>query len=370
MKQAAFETRYGGEMRQFEDWLEHKRLRRKGETQAPSALPDIEVPAAYRRLCQLLALARDRQYSPDLIDRLNQLVLRGHHLLYGARGGRSARLLSFLAAGFPRLVRAHWPLVAASALLFFGPMLTMIAALIFNPDFIYYLLDPGQVAQYQSMYDPANPRIGMRDSDDNVMMFAFYIWNNVKIGFQTFATGTAFGLGSIFYLVSNGITIGAVAGYLTAVGNAVPFWSFVSGHSAMELGAIVLSGAAGLKLGGALIAPRGLSRKAALVQAGRPAVQIMYGAALMFLVAAFIEGFWSPLTTFPPEAKARPWSLTASPSRCARATPGSRSTLASRWHANGGGRSGASGWRSTCPPRRSSCSSFPTNSSRCWSSGG
>ena len=251
----------------------------------------------------MLALARDRQYSPDLIDRLNQLVLRGHHLLYGARGGHPARVLKFLAADFPRVVRDEWRLVAASTLLFFGPLLAMIAALAIHPDFIYYLLDPRQVAQYQDMYDPSNPRLGMRESDDNLMMFAFYIWNNVKIGFQTFATGMAFGLGTIFYLLSNGLTIGAVAGYLTAVGHGVPFWSFVSGHSAMELGAIVLSGVAGLKLGGALIAPRGLSRKAALVQAARPAVKVMYGAALMFLIAAFIEGFWSPLTTLPPTTK-------------------------------------------------------------------
>ena len=143
----------------------------------------------------------------------------------------------------------------------------------------------------------------MRESDDNVKMFAFYIWNNVKIGIQTFATGLAFGLGSIFYLAFNGIIIGAIAGYLTAVGHGGPFWSFVSGHSAMELTAIVLSGAAGLKLGSALIAPGNRTRKAALVDVAKPAIRIMYGAALMFLLAAFIEGFWSPLTAFPPNVK-------------------------------------------------------------------
>jgi uncharacterized membrane protein SpoIIM required for sporulation len=303
VKQAAFEQRHDGEIGQFENWLEHKLGGKRDRTRPMSTLQDVEMPAAYRRICQLLALARDRQYSPDLIDRLNQLVLRGHHLLYGARGGRSARVLSFLAADFPRAVRGEWRLVAASTVLFFAPLLGMIAALMVHPDFIYYLLEPKQVAQFQDMYDPANSRVGMREADDNVMMFAYYIWNNVKIGFQTFATGMAFGLGTIFYLLSNGLTIGAVAGYLTAVGHGVPFWSFVSGHSAMELGAIVLSGVAGLKLGGALIAPRGLSRKAALVAAGRPAVKVMYGAALMFLIAAFIEGFWSPLKTFPPTTK-------------------------------------------------------------------
>jgi len=305
MKQAAFEAHYAAEIGRFESWLEQERAfgRKRSAQQRTDLLADQEIPAAYRRICQLLALARDRQYSPDLIDRLNQLALRGHHVLYGARGGRSARVFSFLAADFPRLVRENWPLAAASALLFFGPFTALLFSLQLRPDFIYYLVDPQQVAEFQSMYDPANKRLGMRESDDNMMMFAFYIWNNIKIGFQTFATGMAFGLGTVVYLVSNGLTIGAVAGYLTAIGHGVPFWSFVSGHSAMELIAIVLSGAAGLKLGGAIVAPGGRSRKAALVEAGKPAVRIMYGAALMFLVAAFIEGFWSPLTSFPPTTK-------------------------------------------------------------------
>jgi uncharacterized membrane protein SpoIIM required for sporulation len=116
-------------------------------------------------------------------------------------------------------------------------------------------------------------------------------------------SGLAFGLGSVFYLVSNGVFLGAIAGYLTQVGFGEPFWSFVSGHSAMELVAIVISGAAGLRLGGALVAPGLRSRKAALVAAAQPAVRLMYGAAGMFLVAAFIEAFWSPLTSFPPVTK-------------------------------------------------------------------
>ena len=161
------------------------------------------------------------------------------------------------------------------------------------------------------MYDPANKRLGMREADDNVAMFGFYIWNNVRIGFQTFATGLAFGLGTLFYLVFNGVMIGAVAGYLTEIGYGDPFWSFVSGHSAMELTAIAISGAAGLRLGAALIAPGLRSRKAALVAAARPAVQLMYGAAAMFFAAAFIEAFWSPLTDFPAADRSTPWAAIA-----------------------------------------------------------
>jgi uncharacterized membrane protein SpoIIM required for sporulation len=148
------------------------------------------------------------------------------------------------------------------------------------------------------------------------MMFGFYIWNNVRIGFQTFAGGLLAGVGSVWFLASNGVIIGSVAGYLTQIGYAATFWSFVAGHSSLELVAIVLSGAAGLRLGLAVIAPGERSRKSALVAAAKPAVRVMYGAALLFFAAAFVEAFWSPHTTIPFGVKiaagAAGWALLAS----------------------------------------------------------
>ncbi|MBI3528267.1 MAG: stage II sporulation protein M [Betaproteobacteria bacterium] len=305
MKQIVFEQRHKSEWQRFEQWLDRSGKQRGGkQNSAPAdSLPDQEIPRTYRHICQLLALARERQYSPDLIDRLNRIALRGHHLLYGARGARSAPPLNFLAAGFPRLVRAEWRLVAAAAALFAGPLLVLLLVLPTFPDFIHYFVEPAGLARFQEMYDPANPRLGMRQSDDNLMMFAYYIWNNVKIGFQTFATGVLLGIGSVYYLLYNGAQIGAIAGHFSGAGFSEPFWSFVSGHSAMELTAIMLSGAAGLKLGVSIIAPGARSRQAALMESAKPAVRLMYGAALMFVIAAFIEGFWSPLATFPASTK-------------------------------------------------------------------
>ena len=171
------------------------------------------------------------------------------------------------------------------------------------PDFVHYLLSPQQIASFHEMYDPANRRLGMREADTSMAMFGFYIWNNVRIGFQTFAGGLAAGVGSAYFLGANGVIIGAVAGYLTQVGYTETFWSFVAGHSSLELLAIVLSGAAGFKLGMAVIAPGNRTRKAALMAAARPAVRIMYGAAIMFFGAAFVEAFWSPITEIPFTAK-------------------------------------------------------------------
>ena len=288
MKQAPFEASHAREWAEFEDFLDKKK-----------SFDPAEMPARFRRISQHLALAQERCYSMDLVDRLNRLALRGHHALYVNRRRESQQVLDFMLAGFPRLVRKEWRLVAAAALLFYGPLLALTVILQLYPDFAYYLLSPQQIASFHSMYDPANRRIGMREADTNVAMFGFYIWNNVRIGFQTFAGGMLAGVGSAWFLGANGVIIGAVAGYLPQAGFGETFWSFVAGHSALELTAIVLSGAAGFKLGLAVIAPGNLSRKAALIEAAKPAVRIMYGAALMFVGAAFVEAFWSPNTEVP-----------------------------------------------------------------------
>jgi uncharacterized membrane protein SpoIIM required for sporulation len=292
MKQAPFEAAHREEWQAFERSLAAPRG-------AAPAFPPAELPQRYRRLCQHLALAHERQYSPDLVDRLNLLALRGHHALYANRRRQSQRLADFLLVAFPSLVREEWRVVGVAALLFFGPLAALIAALQVWPEFVHYLLQPQQIASFHDMYDPGNRRLGMREADSHFAMFGFYIWNNVRIGFQTFAGGMLAGLGSVWFLASNGLVIGAVAGYLTQVGFGGTFWSFVSGHSSLELLAIVLSGAAGLRLGMAIIRPGARSRKAALVAAARPAVRLMYGAALMFCAAAFVEAFWSPLTAVP-----------------------------------------------------------------------
>ena len=294
MRQASFEAAHAAQWQAFERFL---------DGQKPPPFDLREMPARYRGICQALALAADRQYSPELVDRLNRLALRGHGVLYRNRRREAQQVLEFLLGGFAALVRREWRLVAASALVFFGPLALLIGVLQAYPEFVHYLLEPEQIASFHAMYDPSNPRPGMRPADSSVLMFGFYIWNNVRIGFQTFAGGLAAGVGTLWFLAANGVVIGAVAGYLTQTGFGGPFWSFVAGHSAPELLAIVLSGAAGLRLGLAIVAPGNASRRAALVAAAKPAVRLMYGAALMFFFAAFVEAFWSPNGAVPFAAK-------------------------------------------------------------------
>lgn len=248
----------------------------------------------YRRLCHFHALARDRHYSSHLVDKLGELVVRGHQQLYRRKQPFFQQFISFIVAGFPRLVREQQAYIWWATALLYVPGLLMFLAILWQPDLVYTIAPPDQVSNFEEMYDPANRTLGAaRESDTNVQMFGYYISNNIGVSFRTFASGILFGIGSIFFLVFNGLLMGAVAGHLTNAQFTETFFSFVVGHGSFELTAICISGAAGLKLGYALLAPGNFTRVESLKRASKIAIQLVYGVIIMLVIAAFIEAFWS-----------------------------------------------------------------------------
>lgn len=295
MKQEQFVARHQAEWNAFEHWLETRGSRRPPSARAAAGmLQDQEIPTRYRRLCQQLALARRRGYSPVVTGRLQPLVQRGHNLLYRTRAPRWNRAAEFLLADFPRLVRSEAACMWAALALFVVPLVSLFVLLQYQPELIHMVMDPMQVAQMERMYDPSDERHKLgRDSGSDWKMFGYYIMNNISIGLRTFASGLLFGIGTIFVLIFNGVAIGSTFGHLQQIGYGDPLWRFVAGHAPFELTAIIIAGGAGLRLGFNLIAPGQRRRVDALVDAGTKGAKLCLGVAAMLLVAAFIEAFWS-----------------------------------------------------------------------------
>jgi uncharacterized membrane protein SpoIIM required for sporulation len=294
VKQRAFEDQNRARWRDFAQALEHTERARKGYRIGSQAAAEQFI-TSYRVLCRDLSIAKARGYSQSLVDHLNDLVLRGHNVVYARRSGFVDRARRFLVQGFPRLVRAEAAYVAVAALAFVGTGIVMGAAVALNPDLVYSVLIPEQVAEIEAMYDPGAERIGERPAASDLAAFGFYVWNNVSIGFRTFATGLLAGIGTLLILGFNGVFLGALSAHLLAIGYGSTFLPFVIGHGALELTAIVLCGAAGLRLGHALLAPGSMPRRQALVAAANVAVRVLIGATAMMVAAAFVEAFWSAM---------------------------------------------------------------------------
>jgi uncharacterized membrane protein SpoIIM required for sporulation len=195
-------------------------------------------------------------------------------------------------------VRAHAGYVWAAAALFGVPLLAVGLLVYFQPELVLSLVDAATAAQFEEMYSSAAQSVG-RSADTDWAAFGGYIRHNVGIAFQCFAGGLFAGVGSIFFLFYNGAVIGGIAGYLTERGLGATFYSFVVTHGAFELTAIVLAGAAGLRLGHSIVAPGRHTRRQSIVNAVRELDVIVFGFVVMLLIAAAIEAFWSSARWLP-----------------------------------------------------------------------
>jgi uncharacterized membrane protein SpoIIM required for sporulation len=261
-------------------------------------------PQDFRELSQDLNTARAHGFDPALVERLNRLVLEGHQRLYDCREFSLKGLLNFLAYTFPRRARANWKGLAAACLVFYGLVLFFAVLCIRFPETAYQILSDDTAESLEYMYDPENPHfLKPRDVAGDADMFGYYIYNNISIAFRTFAGGILGGLGSLFFLAYNAVVLGAAAGHIINLGFGDTFFSFIIGHGSFELTAIIFSAQAGLLLGYRFFAVRGQSRGAAMRRAGREALPIVAGAALLLIAAAAVEAFWSSRSQIPQEIR-------------------------------------------------------------------
>jgi uncharacterized membrane protein SpoIIM required for sporulation len=275
------------------DWAELEQLLALGR--GFRKLPPVSIARAatiYRAVSSDLMRAQAAGYSPDVIALLDGLAARAHNTLYSAPPYRMRAVWELVAADFPRTLRRHARFFALAVALFVLPGVLGFAGAMRSRAFALQILPAESVEQMEEAYAEGFGK--GRKAGVNTFMTGFYVFHNVGIAFQCFATGVLFGLGSVFFLVYNGLTIGAVAGLVTAAGHGRNLLTFTCTHGAFELTAIVIAGTAGIVMGYALVDTRGRTRLGSLQARAREIVYLVVGAALMLLVAAGIEGFWSP----------------------------------------------------------------------------
>ncbi len=275
-------------------WVEYERLvtlMEKGKRAADAG----ELPRLFREVSLDLSLAESRMYGARVTERLNELVIRGYELIYRTRRGTWAEVIAFVAVKFPQAVRADWKLFWLCSAVFWLPFFAMMLSAHHDIRWIQAVLGADGMASVEQMYGGKQEQLSHLRSEygSNFEMFCFYIYNNVAIDFRIFAGGIAAGLGTLFFLLFNGLHIGAAAGYVNHACNPPSFWSFVAGHSSFELIGMIVAGMAGLRLGLAVLRPGRLPRTRALVEASKQALPLIYGAALLTTLAAVVEGFWS-----------------------------------------------------------------------------
>ncbi len=244
----------------------------------------------YRSAAADLALAR-RQFPGDpVVARLEGLVTRARPLVYAAPAQRVS-FRDYVTRGYWWQVRSRpKPLLVAAALLF-GPAIAIGLWAHQNPADAAQMV-PGAFA---SAAQPRSDTGGVVEAVSDQASFSAQIFtNNIGVAFLAFAGGLTGGLLTGFALVFNGLLFGLLSGLSIKVGNGERFFELVSAHGVLELSLIVVAGAAGLRLGWALVDPGFEPRSQALVREGRATVEVVLGTGVWLVVAGLIEGFITP----------------------------------------------------------------------------
>jgi uncharacterized membrane protein SpoIIM required for sporulation len=237
----------------------------------------------YRSAAADLAFARRRFRGDPVVRRLEELVGRSRSLVYDTRARRGS-LVRFATRGYWRLV-AERPLALAVA-----------AALLFAPAALaggWALRDPAGATglvprEFRAVTEQEEPWQDL-DASQQAQFSSYVFTNNIRVTALAFAGGIAFGLLTGLVLVFNGALLGAVAGLMVGAGNGRGFLELVTAHGVLELSCIVVGGAAGLRLGWALVEPGRLPRRVSAVREARRTVAIVIGTAPWLVLAGLVE---------------------------------------------------------------------------------
>ena len=244
----------------------------------------------YRSTCADLALADAYQLPPSTVRYLHQLVGRAHNQLYRTRTFNVRHWMDRLFVEVPRRLFTDNCLRLAFCI-FWGVFLMSAMMAYCSPEYAEEVIKKPFMMKLEE--DFSRP-VSARPAGMGAGMVGFYVFNNAGIGLRCFACGLLGGVGGLFATVFNASFLGACFGYMGTLPQNDNFFNFVTAHGPFELTAVVLSAAAGMRLGFSLIDTGGYTRVASLRRAADESVPTVCAAIIMFLLAALIEGFVSP----------------------------------------------------------------------------
>lgn len=248
-----------------------------------------ELVAAYQRTSAQLSHVRTIYGDPDVILRLSRLLGEARVVIYQGRGNPARTVARFFTEAFPAAVWVSRRYIAVAFACFMIPAVAMGFWLVNDPA----VLDASVPPELQQSI--AESEFADYYSSDAAQNFAGTVTvNNIYVSFLAFASGLIPVIGPAFILGYNGLNVGVMAAVMHHAGEGPQFWGLITPHGLLEIGAILIAGAAGLRISWAIVSPGDRTRGQALAEEGLRSVVIIMGLVLCFAVAGFIEGFVTP----------------------------------------------------------------------------
>ena len=286
MTETQFITQNEARWKQLEAF--NQTLNRKG-IRSLSRIEIRDFAKCFRTAGYHLAYAKTHFPNGTCLPYLSHIVGVAHNHYYVRERSHLSAVKDYFLRRFPAACRKAWLYAILSAALFMA-----------GTSFAYSYV-ASDITHFEQIFPFDFAPEGMSDGEviwDYPLMSAIIMTNNIRVSIMALVFGITAGIGTVWILFYNGIILGALAAFVAMTGShgdMLIFWSLILPHGVPELAAIFLSGACGLMIGKAIIVPGNYSRRDALVKSAREAVELVPGIAVMLILSALIEGFFTPL---------------------------------------------------------------------------
>jgi uncharacterized membrane protein SpoIIM required for sporulation len=248
-----------------------------------------ELVRLYQQVSGHLARARTAYADAGLHARLTRVVADANAAIYGGRARTGASLQRFVAEAFPAAMWASRRFLFVATACLFVPAIAIGWWLQGSEQALDTAVSPSQqVALLESEF------VDYYSQAPAEQFSTLVLTNNIRVSLVAFALGSLACVPGVGILAFNGVNVGVVGAVFVDAGEPGTFFGHIAPHGFLELTAIVISAAAGLRVGWAMIAPGDRRRSDALAEEGRAAVVLVLGCVPVFVVAGIIEGFVTP----------------------------------------------------------------------------
>jgi uncharacterized membrane protein SpoIIM required for sporulation len=260
-----------------------------------------EMALRYRQVLHDYALAASRFPGTAAAGRLRSLALDGTRRLTGEGRERRGGLLHFFLRTFPRAFQRQLGLTGLALALFLLAGLWGLALAVARPALGLAILGPQAVrglAEGRLWTDSLVTTVPPAWSSSGIAT------NNLSVALSAWSGGVLAGLVPLYVILLNGLLLGSILGVTMHYSMAGELLTFIAAHGPLEITLVLVSAAAGLSLGRALVAAGDRPRALAVRDAGREALAVLLGCLPWFVVLALVEVLVSPSPEFPVVLKA------------------------------------------------------------------
>lgn len=247
-----------------------------------------EFIALYQASAADLAVLSSGATDPDVVLRLSNLLGRARSRMSHSAFSLTSSISRFGLEVLPLAIyRIRW-LILAVALSALGLATLQYLWLTASPQNMEGLGSEAALSKY------AQNQFTGYYSEYPKASFTGLVWsNNSRLALLTVAGGIT-GVFPVFVLFQNFVSIGTSAAILAKYGQLGHFFEMIIPHGLMELSALLISVAIGLRIFWVLIVPGEDTRINALAKVGRQMVIASLGMVIMLGVSGIEEGFLTP----------------------------------------------------------------------------